>query len=217
MRAISLNLRSFIKEVYGFDYEEILSGDYFNFDTSWVTAEKDEVKKAKELIMGYTGLSERIKESAEDTDLLKVAVESVKAQNYESTYIDEYFEGFKSQIEEKIIKDIENIQKMLAEDIVSFNVSGQFTCKLDWYEDKIIFSGKIKALEAVIVEVINNYGMFQYSSIEEFKYCNEGNIKKRIENHIAWLKETENIYGTIYNLFKFDTKFIDYYGNMGRA
>lgn len=215
MKAISLCLSDFINEVYGFKINDILDGDYFCFDTSWVEADKEDVNNAKKFINEYNGLSSNIKEKANDNETLKEAIVSAKSRNYEDTYVDEYFESFKSGIEEKIIKDMENIQKLLADDVKGFCIEGKFTCKVNWFEDKIIFSGKLKVLQAIIVEVINSYGLFIYDSIEEFVESNEGSIKDRIDGHIAWLKETENIYCTIYNLFKFDTKFIDYHGTLG--
>lgn len=86
MRAISLNLRNFIKEVYGYDTEEILNGDFFNIDTSWVEVKEEDMVKAKEYIDGYKGIPESIKNKVTDLETLKEAVLSAKAQNYESIY-----------------------------------------------------------------------------------------------------------------------------------
>lgn len=218
MKAISLNLRKFINDVYGIDYEKVLDYDYFNFDNLSVQLDEDELEEAKNLIFSNFSdkdLGDEIIEKINDTELFQTVVTNSKLINYENTYMSEYFEEFKKQIEKKIIKDIENIQKMLSDELNDFNIHGNFSCKINWEKDEIIFYGKIKALEAIIVEVCNAYGLFIYGSLKEFKEVNGGSIKDRIESHMSWLKSTEDIYGTIYNLFKFNSEFIDYYGSMG--
>jgi hypothetical protein len=61
--------------------------------------------------------------------------------------------------------------------------------------------------------------MFYYNSITEFYQSLPANtLQEKIQytiDHLHWLNKLEEIYGTVYGLFKFDTEYIDRYGVFG--
>lgn len=199
---LTMNLTSFIKDVYEVDLEEILDGSNFYFENQTFSITPQELTLAQEL---YPEFSEADREEL---------IQSTKNRLYEVNYIGEYYDRYECALEDKINQDITNLITLLKDDLEDHKVFGtekDLSVVVDWTRDLIIFKGKLSLLDTSIMEVINSYGMFGYDSLEQFKEFEGRKIGCRIKNLIHWLKETENIYGSIYDLFRFSSRNIGDY------
>lgn len=204
MKTLKFKLREFIKEVYKIDVEELTSYDNFSFE-HFSPDDYDRERFNTILSTSDLNVEEDIRE-----DLLSAVVN----RKYEDTYINEYAETLISTLSDKIVDDFKNLSDVMEYELTEANTHGKIDIKLDWYNDEIIFSGKISMLDVFIVNCINGHGMFHFS-MKDFK--EEGKIQDRIEGHLHWLNKFEEIYGTIYNIFKYDTSCLSRYYTFGNT
>lgn len=212
MSKITLKLSELIEDVYGIKLDEVCDGDNFYFNFDFIEVEEEDREKARVIINNH---DKNLNVSEEELDN---AIRNSKIVAFEESYINEYYEVYTEQLEEKIIEDFNNIQDFMTDELEENNIEGSFKVELSWKDDTIDFIGNSDVLEVIIIGMINGYGSFYYEDLKDFKSSNyEDDTQRRIEGHIYWLKYTEDIYGTIYNFFKFDSKYVDYYGTLGNT
>lgn len=205
MNRIIFNLREFVEEVYKVDLDEVLSMENFYFEPIKFDTDENDYKK----LNGF------LKESNLKVDNLSEFIQNVMNTHYEYSYIDEYSAEVLNRLESKIEKDFSLLPVFFKDEMEDENIkSGNLKVKINWEENQLIVIGKLSILELAIVECINGYGMFHYT-LKEFK--EEGDIEKRIKEHIQWLSHLEEIYGTIYNLFEIKLDNIDRYNSLGNV
>jgi hypothetical protein len=211
MRYITLPLDEFVRKVYKIDIEKIGDpfSDFYCLSHDWITVNEDEVAKVREELK----LPKTISDSR-----VKDAIRDVKMLHYEVSYANEYYNEVCNMLRKKIEKDFQNLQSFFA-DPDDITVDGELLVKsIDFHNNTITFEGKIKKLEAYILNCINGYGLFCYRDLEEFKETTyPKSIKKRIESHLYWLSYFEEIYCTTYGMFRLDLQYVDYYATMGNT
>lgn len=203
MNAITTGLREFIGDVYGVEVDSALDFNSFSFEFESFKITDEEMNITKAYLNS-------IGENCDDATIVEI-INNAKNRRYEDTYIENYTAEYLGELESQIEKDFKNIISFFEDELKDNRIKADedsLTIKIDWNKDTITFMGKLTILDVVIVEAINGYGMFCYS-LKDFK--EQGNIKERILGHIHWLKEIESIYGTIYNMFRFNTKYIGDY------
>lgn len=203
MRSITLGLRNFVEDVYGIDIDKVLDYDNFNFES--ITPDDYDRVRFNKIKAKYN----LVIDSDIENEVFKIALN----RHYEDSYIEEYSKKFINILEEKIEKDITNIQHFYEDELREYGIEGKLLVKVDWEHDKIIFSGKLTILDVMITECINSYGAFGYT-LKSFK--KEGSLKERVESHLHWLNKFEEIYGSIYSIFDFHSN-IDYYNTFGNT
>lgn len=206
MKVLKFKLRDFIKDVYKIDIDSLLDYDNFYFENfSPDSYDKDRFEELLPLCNINIG---------EDEDMKENLLSEVVNRRYESSYIDDYSKQLISDISDKIINDFDHIKEVMEYEISEANINSDATLKikLDWYNDTITFTGKLTLLDVFVVNCINGCGFFRYS-LDDFK--REGSIHDRIEGHLHWLHKFEEIYGTIYNIFTYDTSSLSRYYNFG--
>jgi len=209
MRYFTMDLEAFVKNVYNIDLQIISdpTSDYYYFSDDTITVSNDEVVEVRSALDLPQSISD---------NTLKDAIRNVKERKYEDSYVSEYYQKVCEMLEEKIKKDFENLQNFfVAPDEIT--VDGKLEVKaVDFQRNELIFEGKIKKLEAYIVNCINGQGPFYYRDLVEFKETTyPDSIRDRIEGHYHWLKYLEGIYGTVYSVFQIDLQYVDYYGTLG--
>ena len=149
----------------------------------------------------------------------KEQLKRIHINSYELTYVDDFLKAFKSRITEQIITDFENIYKINSDyDIFQYS---EITLKnISFKQDKLTFNTTLDNFSKMVFSVINAYGMFEYDSLDQFYYCNSANTDiekiKTITGHLHWLNRFEEIYSSIYYIFKdFDISKLDPYGTFG--
>lgn len=203
MNKITFGLRNFIKEVYKVDLEEVLSIDNFYFENVKYDTDENDYKK----------LNNFLNEANLKVDNLSEFIQNVMNSHYEYSYIDEYSEAVLNRIESKIEKDFSLLPVFFKDEMNDAKIKdGKLTVKIDWEKDTLVVTGKLSILELAVVECINGYGIFYYT-LKDFK--EEGNLTKRIKDHIHWLGCLEKIYGSIYNFFEINLDNIDRYNSLG--
>lgn len=203
MNKITFKLREFIKEVYSVDLEELLSMENFYFEDTKFDIDSDDYKK----------LNNFLNESNLKVDDLDTFMQSVMNYHYEYSYVNEYSKEVLERIENKIEKDFSLLPKFFKDEMDEAKIKdGALNVTIDWVKDTLIVTGKLSILNLAVVECINGYGMFYYS-LKDFR--EQGNLTKRVKDHIHWLKYLEQIYGTIHNVFQVNLENIDKYGCLG--
>jgi len=157
---------------------------------------------------------------------IEKAIKTAMRWNYESSYAVEFDKALHRELRDKVNKDLTNIQKLM-EIKFAYEIKDN-SADQNWNrQDEItieIFN--INAFASIIIECINGYGIFNYKNTREFYETNANHSKtgrshqdktEAILSHLFWLKYTEEIYGSIFNLFQFSTNHIDYYGTMGNT
>jgi hypothetical protein len=201
-------LSTLCKSAYKINPEQYLDYDnyYFNHSHIYKNTYYDEKIKARHPHLSDDDIDEIIK--------------NVMIIHYESTYIDECYHELCRQLEDKIKKDFKVLNTFFKESCGEIEVKDDLTITdINWKNDYIEFKGPIKKLASYCINAINGWGMFYYNSITEFfQSLPAETLQEKIQytiDHLHWLNKLEEIYGTVYGLFKFDTQYIDYYGTLG--
>lgn len=209
---VRVNLNEFLENVYNIDWQKIQDYDnfYFDNDSSRLEIDKDIFATAKKLFPKV------------DTDLIELEIKRCMFDNYESSYMSEYIEEYKKQLSNKIIEDFNNLIEFFSEELTDFNYTpgiNKIEVSINWNNEYIDILCNTDLLASIVIQCINNYGLFEYTSLKDFysSYpCKNLKMKKDYTiKHLHWLHKLEEIYGSVYNFFKFDSKHVDYYGTMG--
>lgn len=196
INAYKINPESYLNyDNYYFDHSHIYKNNYYN----------------EKIKMLYPELSD------EDIDEI---IKNVMIIHYENSYIDKYYKELCNQLEDKIKKDFSILNTFFKVGCGEIEIKDDLIIlEINWKDDYVKFKGPIKKLASYCINAINGWGLFHYDSITEFFRVNSATtLQEKIQcivNHLHWLNKLEEIYGTIYSLFKFDTKYIDYYGTLG--
>jgi hypothetical protein len=207
LNTIKIDLNVFLKNVYNIDIEELNEWEHYSFEHCLTDSdiEKEHIEYC-------------IKKYNLDGETAKSLLTTIMIYKYEESYMTEYYENYISQLEQKIITDFKNIYKVNS-DQFPFN---EIKIKnVDFEKNIIELITSIEDIVNMLLDSINNYGLFEITSMSDFFNMNaaftqkEKEKEKVIVNHLHWLNNYEEINGTIFNIFKFDSKFVDYYGTLG--
>lgn len=202
----------FIKQVYEVDVDSYLEEDEYNF--SFISAND---------IYDFDKYCDKFKrEHPKYNDVDKEVFVEAANIRYRNSYTEEYYKDVLNTLEDKIKEDFKELNTFFDKEYGDIDVDGNISVKrVDFDKDEIEFTGSnvVDKMTSIVLNCINGYGMFEYPSLEEFYYANDAkddNTKiDAIVSHIHWLKYFEDIYGTVYNIFRIDLSKIDYYGTMG--
>ena len=216
---IKVNLNEFLENVYSIDVDTRFDYEEFNFDggNQLQTSNYDEL---------FNEIKEKYGEMLEDDCItcnecrnrelkhtINDIIDSCTLEYYENTYISEYTQEFKRQLNDKIETDFKNLRKF------------DETYKIEVLEisfDKNIIVFQLENIDIFAnfeIECINGYGNFEYKDLQEFYELNIAKSQdakiKCIIGHLHHLAKFEDIFATIFNMFQFDEGFVDYYGTLG--
>lgn len=208
---IDFKLDKFLKSIYDIDMDKVCDMDIYYLDDTFQyikVTDKEIQEVKKQFNLNNKEIIHYIKEA--------------KLRQYEESYYDEYIKEYKSQLTAQIKKDFNNINQVeleLNDRIIKINNNNMH---IDFDKNIIVFNDDIDNMAMLVIAVINDYGMFEFNSIKDF-YDSYDDLTaydlfrkiKLVEDHLHWLSRFENIYGTIYDIFQFDTQYIDYYGTLG--
>lgn len=205
MCELKINLDTFIDKIYGINVfdDNFLMQDNFYFSTEHIEVEEKEIDK----VIEHFNLEKDKREYIEDI------ISIVKSRRYKETYIDDYWENLKKEIEDNILKSmwkiIETMELENMEHEKNFK-DPDLSIYVDFKEKSLKFYGDIELLEDIIISCVNGHGMFRYESIEDFRRVYEGySLEERINGHIHWLKYFTDIWGI--NVFNIDLNNISRY------
>lgn len=211
MEKLTTKLREFLMDVVSSDLnmKDIFGDDawlFQNFEFAILDIEdptdeeKARVKRVCETAAQKAGQSIEL----DDEDLVEIWKRGVQ-RHYERSYMDDYYERLIIKIEEKVQDSFRDLTDFfdveLAEAGLPLETIPPFKVSLDWANDGLTIEGNLSALEVILIELINGYGMFGYDNLEEFRALNVSNQEQRILGHLHYLHQIESIYGTIYDFF----------------
>lgn len=223
-KCITINLKDFLKEVYNFDIDKYADYDNFCFESSFITDNDIDQKILKDMQVKYPAIT---------LDKIKDSIKLAMFYNYENSYIEEYTEKLQNIISDKITYDFNHLSDFLFDELTDLKLnedllnelkSNNFEIKTDinFTDNTLKIYCDIDILSGLAITCINGYGMFGYNSIQEFYDSQPCNNKKEkvnyVINHLNWLSELENIYGSTYYFFTItdnDIENIDKYNCLG--
>lgn len=197
----------------GLELENLFEGVYAN--TSWITEDDvgdHELKRYislledKEVAKHIAGLK------LEEYEVLSLICTAMR-YCYERTYLDELYEAVQKAVHKDIISSFEELEKLVGCDDIQFDlysddvpVEGQHNflerhvgVSIDG--DDVVFTGSVERLALSVIGAVHGYGMFYFSSLQEFNYQTEVEeldkkaLAKTCLDHFHWLKEVPGIWG----------------------
>jgi len=209
---MKFNLSNFLFEVYNIDLEQVTAFENFYF----------EEVSGKDIYEFDSYIEKFIKTNPEYKDLNYIDFVNAANTRYENSYISDYYSLFIEELEKKVRKDIVNICKFYIDTQDELNIKEIIEVnKFDVMNNIISFKGKneVDDFASIIINCINGYGTFHYDNLEDFYYVNSVKTMSdkidTVEGHLHWLKYFEEIYGTMYNIFKKDFSDLDRNNSLG--
>lgn len=217
---LTLPLERVIELIYGINPESYLEPDRYYFEPHHIHISEYDIERFDKV---YANM-EPIKEVTEHTK--NEIVRQAMLYRYESSYLSDVYNKVLEYAIEEIEKDFKNanesiiyddiqmdlymslymtesneeaIQKSIAEQERIIKEDVTVSVNTETYE--VEFYGSLEKLAFIVIAALHGYGMFRFTSLQEFCGVDEEDdytdeqLKQAILDHIHWLREWNSIYG----------------------
>lgn len=228
---LKIKLDQIAYSIYGVKLERYLDWENYYFDSFPIEVTQEDkkrfIKLAKEIDSNVNVHESEIESLTQHAMFIK----------YESSYMDDMYKQMKGKLIEVILEDFKELNENILYDDIQFDlyndditideqlkvIEKDFNIEYDEKTEEFIFSGSMEKLAYGVLSAIHGYGMFRFSSLQEFTEQTEGEtldielLKKSIKEHLFWLSRYNEIYGT--GTFSFNAESyaddLDRYGSLG--
>lgn len=215
---LTMPLERVIELIYGINLESYLEPDRYYFEPHHIHISEYDIEHFDKV---YANMKP-IKEVTEHTK--NEIIQRAMLYRYESSYLSDVYNKVLEYAIEEIEKDFKNANESIIYDDIQMDlymtrsesneeairesiaeqeriIKENVSVKVNTETNEVEFYGSLEKLAFIVIAALHGYGLFRFTSLQEFCEIDEEDdytdeeLKQAIIDHLHWLREWNSIYG----------------------